>query len=170
MVLWAGGLPRFAIGFFEAVNPVLLNLAGGDFREAQGAEERHQVHRRPPVLAFDVDLAALALRDDVVFAQVLVRGFAEGFFCFDFAGAELAAKLQIPVLGDLFGFGEAVFLRACPAVLPGEVGGALPAAAVRAFVNVNFAAQDCVLFRHGRVLSERLQSTKMCKLCASRLN
>src|SRR6266851_3015557 len=128
--------------FFEAMNSIFLDLAGGNFREAQGAEERHQVHARPPVLAVDVDLAALALRDEVVLAQELFRGFAEGLFCFDFAAAEHAAKLQIPVLGDLFGSREAIFLRGCPAVFPAEVGGTLPAGAVRAFVNVNLAAQD----------------------------
>ncbi len=57
---------------FMAVNPVFLHLAGGDFREAHVAEERHQMHARPRVLAFDVDFAALPLRDDVVFTQVQV--------------------------------------------------------------------------------------------------
>ena len=56
--------------------------------------------------------------------------------------------MQVPILGDLFGFREAVFLRAGPAILAGEVAGALPEAAVRAFVNVNLAAEDRVLFRH----------------------
>src|ERR1700722_6144675 len=118
-------------GLFEAMNPVFLDFAGGNFREAKGAEERHEVHARPPVLAVDVDLAALALGDEVVLAQELFRGFAEGLFCFDFAVPELAAKLQIPVLSDLFGSRQAVFLRGCPAVFPAEVGGTLPAAAVR---------------------------------------
>jgi hypothetical protein len=35
---------------------------------------------------------------------------AEGFFCFDFSAAEFASQLKIPVLGDLFCFGKAVFL------------------------------------------------------------
>ncbi len=117
------------------------------------AEERHQVHARPPVLAFDVDLAALALGDEVVFAQELFRGFAEGLFCLDFAVAELAAKLQIPILRDLLGAREAIFLRGCPPVFAAEEGGTLPAGAVRAFVNVNLAAQDRVVFRHGRMSS-----------------
>src|SRR5271154_7595459 len=129
-------LAAFGRRFFEAMNSVFLDLAGGDFREAQRAEERHQVHARPPVLAVDVDLAALTLCDEVVFAQELFRGFAEGLLCFDFAVAELAAKLQIPVLRDLLGSRQAVFLRGCPAVFSTEVGGTLPAAAVRAFVNV----------------------------------
>jgi hypothetical protein len=34
------------------------------------AEERHEVRCGSPVLALDVDLAALALRDDVEFTQV----------------------------------------------------------------------------------------------------
>jgi hypothetical protein len=105
------------------------------------------------VLAVDVDLAALALRDEVVFAQELFRGFAEGLFCFDFAVAELAAKLQLKILRDLFGAREAIFLRGCPPVSPAEEGGTLPAGAVRAFVNVNLAAKDRVVFRHRRMSS-----------------
>jgi len=85
------------------------------------------------VQAVDVDLAALALRDEVILAQELLRGFAECLFGFDFAVAELAAKLEVPVLRDLFGSGEAVFLGGPPAVFPAEVGGALPVAAVRTF-------------------------------------
>jgi len=138
---------------FEPMNSVFLYLAGGNFREAQGTEERHEVHTRPPVLAVDVNVAALALGDEVVLAQELFRGFAEGLFCFDFAVAELAAKLQIPVLRDLFGSRQAVFLRGCSAVFPAEVGGTLPAAAVPAFVNVNLAAEDCVMFCHGKYAS-----------------
>src|SRR3984957_11061127 len=132
-------------GLFEAMNPVFLDFAGGNFREAKGAEERHQVHARSPVLAVDIDLAALALGDEVVLAQKLFRSFAEGFFCFDFAVAKLAAKLQIPVLRDFFGSREAIFLCGSPAVSSGKEGGTLPAAAVRAFVNVNLAAEDRVV-------------------------
>ena len=117
MVLRAGGLPRFFIAFFVALNPVFLDCASGDFREAHVTEERHQVHARARVLAFDIDLVALALGDDVVFTQVLFRGFAESFFCFDFAVAEFAAKLEIPVLGDLLGLREAVFFGAGAAIL-----------------------------------------------------
>jgi len=100
------------------------------------------------VLAFDVNLAALVLGDEVVLAQKLFRRFAEGFLGFDLAGAELAAELQLPVFGDLLGFRQALFLRARAAVFPAEVAGTLPAAAVRTFVNVNLAAQDRVVFRH----------------------
>ena len=56
--------------------------------------------------------------------------------------------MQIPILGDLFCLGEALFLRAGPAVLAGEIAGALPEAAVRSFVDVNLAAEDGVLFSH----------------------
>src|SRR5208337_4376313 len=92
--------------------------------------------------------AALALREDVVFTQKLFGCFAEGFFCFDFSAAEFPAELQIPILGNLLGFREALFLCAGPAVLAGEIAGALPAAAVRAFVDVNLSTEDGVLFRH----------------------
>jgi hypothetical protein len=89
--------------FFEAMNSVFLDLAGGNFRETQGAEERHEVHTRPAVLAVDVDLAALALGDEVVLAEELFRGFAEGLLGFNLAVPELAPKLKISVFRDLFG-------------------------------------------------------------------
>jgi hypothetical protein len=54
-----------------ALNSVFLDLAGRDFREAHVAEKRDQVSLRPAVLSSDVVFVALALRDDVVFAQVL---------------------------------------------------------------------------------------------------
>ena len=76
-------LPALCGGVFIPVNSVFLNLAGGDFREAQMAEEGDQVDSRTPVQALDVVLAALTLRDDVVFAEVLVR-------CCDFKSAASA--------------------------------------------------------------------------------
>ena len=66
-----GRLAARGDGFFMPVNPVFLNLAGGDFREAESAEERDQVVSRSLVLASDIAFAALALRDDVVFPQEL---------------------------------------------------------------------------------------------------
>ena len=69
-------------GLFVAMNPVVLNLAGGDFREAHGTKERHQVHARARVLAFDIDSAALALRDDIVFTQVRGLTLRGKFFLF----------------------------------------------------------------------------------------
>jgi len=44
--------------------------------------------------------------------------------------AEFAVELKIPILGDRFGFGEAVFLGARPPILAGEITGALPVTAV----------------------------------------
>ena len=63
---------RFAVlghRLFVAMNAVVLDLAGSNFRQAQLTEERHQVPLRAPLLAFHVDFAALALRDDVVFTK-----------------------------------------------------------------------------------------------------
>ena len=140
-------------GFFMPVNPVLLNLAGGDFRKAQMAEERDQVVCRSLVQAPDVVLAALTLRNDVVFAEILVGRFAEGPLVFDFSGAEFATELKIPILCDFLGFGERVFFRAPAAIATCEICGALPTTAVGPSINVNFAAEDCVLFRHGRMSS-----------------
>ena len=118
---------------------------------------------RPPVLAFDVDSASLPLCDDVVFTQVKIRRFAEGFFGLNFPVAEFAAQLEIPILGDFLGFGEALFLRARPAVLAAEIAGTLPATAIRALVNVNLAAQDRVLFRHRRYLRTLSRKSRKCE-------
>ena len=73
---------------------------------------------------------ALALGDDLVFALELHSGFAKGFFVVYFAVAGLAAQLKIPVLGEVLGLGQAVFLGGNPPVLAGEVGGTLPATAI----------------------------------------
>jgi hypothetical protein len=98
-------------------------------------------------------LAALTLRDDVVFAEILVGRFAEGSLVFDFSGAKLASELKIPILCDFFCFGERVFFRAPAAIATGEICGALPTTAVGPSINVNLAAENCVLFRHGRMSS-----------------
>src|SRR5450756_880644 len=101
-------------------------------------------------VAFNVLGITLALGDDLVFALELHCGFAESFFVAYFTAPGLAAQLQIPVLGEVLGLGQAVFLGGNPPVLAGEVGGTLPATAVVAPVDVDLAAQDCVLLRHSR--------------------
>jgi hypothetical protein len=119
-------------------------------------------------------LAALTLRDDVVFAEILVGRFAEGPLVFDFSGAELATELKIPILGDFLGFGERVFFRAPAAIATCEICGALPTTAVRSSINVNLVAENRVMFRHGRMPSKPGRKTEnvqaMCKLCRRRNN
>jgi len=80
------------------------------------------------------------------------RDFAKGLFGFDFSGAEFSAQLQIPVLSDLLGFREAFFLGADAPILAREIGGALPQAAIGTLVDVDFAAEDSVLFGHRYLL------------------
>src|ERR1039458_8719428 len=125
------------------------------------AEERDQVVGRSLVQAPDVVLAALTLGNDVVFAEVLVGRFAEGPLAFDFSGAEFATELKIPILGYFLGLGETVFFRAPAAIATSEICGALPATAVRSSIDVNFAAEDRVLFRHERMSSHPGQKAEM---------
>ena len=73
------------------------------------------------MLAFHVSLVALSLRHDVELAQVVLRHFAKGLFALDLAGAEFSAQLQVPILGDFLGFGEALFLRAGATILAREI-------------------------------------------------
>ena len=73
---------------------------------------------------------------------------ANGLFALDFSVAEFSAELQIPVLGEFLGFRQALFLGADAPVLTGKVSGALPEVAVRTLVDLNFAAEDRVLFWH----------------------
>src|ERR1035437_6891481 len=70
----------------------------------------------------------------------------------------LPPKLQVPVLGNLLGFGEAVFLGAPAAVLASKVGGTLPVAALGASVDVNLSAQDRMRFGHASVASQPLKA------------
>jgi hypothetical protein len=64
------------------------------------------------------------------------------------AVVKFSAEPPVPVLGDFLGFGEAFFFRGGAAVLAGEISGALPKVAVRTLVNVDFAAQNSVVFWH----------------------
>lgn len=70
------------------MNPVFLDLARSDFRDSQVSEERRQVDATSPVLAVDVLLIALPLRDDVVLVQVMFRDIAKG------------SQLTAPVVGE----------------------------------------------------------------------
>jgi len=74
--------------------------------------------------------AAMALGDDLVFLEELFSHLAEELFRFEKAGAILAAQLQIPILGNLPGEGEALLLGAGAALLAADRGRALPEAAV----------------------------------------
>jgi hypothetical protein len=49
------------------------------------------------------------------------RHFAKRLFALDLPSEEFPAKLQIPVLGDFLGFGEALFLRAGATILAREI-------------------------------------------------
>ena len=75
------------------MNPVFLDLARSDFRDSQVSEERHQVDATSPVLALDVLLVTLSLRDDVVLVKVVFRDLAKGLFTLDLSSAEFPAKL-----------------------------------------------------------------------------
>jgi hypothetical protein len=52
--------------------------------------------------------------------------------------------LEIPVLREVLGLGEAFFVGADPPVFAGFVGGALPVTAIRASVNMDLSAHQCV--------------------------
>ena len=65
----------------------------------------------------------------------------------------------MPVLGKFLGLLQAFLLGADAAIAAGEVGRRLSIAAVRPFVDMNFAAENRVS-RYGAV-----PRPKMCKLC-----
>src|SRR5260370_41070193 len=69
---------------------------------------------------------------------------------------------KIPILGEVLGLRQAVFLGGNPSVFACEVGGALPSTAVVAPINVDFAAKDCVLLWHS---VQAAKTAKLCKLC-----
>src|ERR1022692_3885112 len=107
-------LSVFLHRFLVAVNAVLLYLAGRDLGKTHVAEEGHQMKPEASAVAFNVLGITLALGDDLVFALELHSGFAKGFFARYFTVAGLAAQSQIPVLNEVLGLGEAVFLRGNP--------------------------------------------------------
>ncbi len=89
----------------------------------------------------DVLGTAVAFGDDVVFAFETGGGLFKGFLGFEFAGAEFAVNVEIPVFGKLPGLGQTFFFGADAAVSAGEIGGTLPKAAAGALVDMEFAAQ-----------------------------
>jgi len=99
------------------MNPVFLDLARSDFRDAEVAEQRHQVDAASPVLAVDVLFVTLSLGDDVVLMQVVFGHVAKHLFALDLSGAESSAKLLDTVLGDFLGFREARFFGAGALIL-----------------------------------------------------
>jgi hypothetical protein len=138
-------LSVFLHRFLVAMNAVLLNLAGRDLGKSHVAKEGQQMKTEAGAVSFDVYWTSLAFGDDLVFALELRSGFAEGFFVAYFTVPGLAAQPQIPVLGEVLGLGQAVFLRGDPSVLAGEVGRTLPETAVVAPIDVDFTAEDpCV--------------------------
>jgi len=141
LMIWLS--PAYPVGAFSYSGGIEWAVEAGDVKDAKTLREW-----------LTVMLAEGGGFCDAVFFVHAHRAITAGDDAALHAVAELAAKLQIPVLSDLFGSRQAVFLRGRPAVLPAEVGGTLPAAAVRAFVNVNLAAQDRVVFRHRRMSSE----------------
>jgi hypothetical protein len=83
------------------------------------------VQAQANAMALDPAGAPLALGDDLVFLEELVGGLAKGLFRCQKAGPVLAAQLEIPVLGDLFGQSEAFFLGADSALLAANRRGAM---------------------------------------------
>ncbi|MCR4282647.1 MAG: hypothetical protein NUV72_06440 [Bauldia sp.] len=77
-------------------------------------------------MILDIFRVALPFGDDLVFAGELVGRLPEGLFVGDLPAARLAAQLEIPVLGEILGAGEAVLLRAHAPVLAGEASRTLP--------------------------------------------
>jgi hypothetical protein len=104
------GLSVFLHRFLVAMYAVLLYLAGRDLGKPHVAEEGHQMKPEASAVTFNVLGITLALGDDLVFALELHGGFAKGFFAGYFTVPDLAAQSQIPVLGEVLGLGEAVFL------------------------------------------------------------
>src|SRR5665213_1463969 len=151
-------LSVFLHRFLVAMNAVLLHLARRDLGKSHVAGEGNQVNPEARAVALNVLGITLALGDDLVFALELHGGFAESFFAGYFTVADFATQPQKPVLGEVLGLGEAVFLRRDAPVLAGEVGRTLPQAAVVAAVDVDFAAEDRVFLWHSGRASENGQT------------
>src|SRR5260221_1488299 len=123
---------------------MFVHLAGGDLGDPELDEEGKKVQAQADAVAVDPAGASLAFGDDLVFLEELVGDLPEDLFRFEEAGAVLAAQLEIPILGDLLGEGEAFLLGACAALLAADRRGALPEAAVAASVDLELAAHQFV--------------------------
>lgn len=94
----------------------------------------------------------------------MLRGLTKSFACLQDACARFASEFKIPVLRDVLRMREAFFLRGLAPVLSGEVRGALPMAAILAFVEVEFASHEFVMFGHIQIASANgLENSILCK-------
>ncbi|HVX12041.1 MAG TPA: hypothetical protein VHC22_12745 [Pirellulales bacterium] len=69
-----------------------------------------------------IDRIALALRDDGILSEKLLRRKPECLSRFDFAGSVLASEGQVPVLGELFGKRQAVRIGTLSPIATSEIG------------------------------------------------
>ena len=141
------------------MDAVFLSLGGRDLGEAKGAEKGQQVEAQAGLVALDPAGAPLALGDDLVFAFEKLRSLPEGLFVKQLAAPILFAQRQVPVLGELLRQVQAFFLGADALVAGGEIGRALPEAAVLALVDVDLVTENRVRIHN------RPPRWKMCKVC-----
>src|SRR5689334_9376759 len=146
------------------MNAVFLNLAGRNLRQPHVAEEGHEMEPEARAVAFHILGIALAFGDDLVFALELGCRVLEGLLADEFARARLAPQLQIPVLREVLGPREAVFLCGNAPVLAFKVCGTLPESAVLTPIDVDLAAEDRVLLWHRRLAAK---TAKLCNTCVS---
>ena len=118
--------------------------AGGNFGEAELTEERQQMEAKADAMPFGPTRATLALGDDFVFFEKLLRRLLERLFGSEEAGAGLPAQLKIPILRDLLRVFEALFFGAFAEVAVLVMRGTLPKPAVVTLINVDLTAQDGV--------------------------
>jgi hypothetical protein len=85
-------------------------------------------------------------------------GLPEGFLIQQFARAVLIAQGQIPVLGKLLGLGQTLLLGGYAAVAAGEIGRALPKAAIIALIDVDLAAENRARGHGGSLRHRRSQN------------
>ena len=94
-------------------------------------------------VAFDPFGAALALGNDLVFLEELLRRLGEAFLGLEEAGAGLAAHLKEPVLGELLRLGQTFFLGGGATLTASDGSRAMPMLAA-AFVDLNQATENLV--------------------------
>jgi hypothetical protein len=124
-----------------------LHFAWRDLGYAELTEEGPEVKPQANLVSLHPAGGALALGDDLVFLLELVGGLVEGLLGrLEQPCAALAAELEIPVLGDLFGERETVLAGAFAPLRAADRGRTVPGGAVRPSIDLDLPAQDFVSF------------------------
>src|SRR5262245_19331389 len=98
------------------------------------------------LMALHPFVAAVDMRDGLIFLFQFLRGLSKGLARAQLTKTVLRAQLKIPILGHVFGAGEALLLGGLTPLFTFEIGRAMPGTAFTPAVDSDFIAENTVYF------------------------